>query len=122
MRSLDGLSLEQIGRWRGVGNASVDPELGAGRLPAGSPPVYRPADGYAPGTPVPLYLRLLTAWSRQDLGPAFNVMVPSDAHVRGLPPTAPPTGASAARVPPAWAIPVSPDGELRTDSPARGTY
>lgn len=122
MRSVDGLDLEQIGRWRGVGGAAVDPELGEGRLVPGSPPVYRPADGYVQGTPVPLFLRLLTAVSRQDLGPALSVMAPSDARVRGNPPTAPPTGASAARVPPGWAVPVSPDGELRTDSPAQGTY
>lgn len=123
MRSiLEGLTAEQLGRWQNVAGFRLDPELGEGRLVAGTPPVFRPVDPDPPGRPVQRFLNWLPARHPQDLGPSRYVGAPSGGRLRGFPPTAPPAGASSAIVPPAWAVAVSPDSELRNDSPSRGNY
>lgn len=123
MRSIDGLTLEQIGRAKGVRGHNTDPELGEGRLPPGSPVVYMPVEPNRPGqNPVGGFVIQRPSNRRQFLGDFRFAALRQGRALMGYPPTAPPAGSSTAVIPPAWAIRVSPDNEQRNGSPSLGRY
>lgn len=125
MNSAHGLSGSQIGQWGDVGGFGRDPEMGDGRLPPGSPPVFRPATGDTPGNPTAPYggfLDWLTGRKEEMLGAFRLTGAPATSDIRGYPPTAGPPTSVQHFVPPAWAVSVSPDEEARYDSPSQGRY
>lgn len=114
----------------GASNVQIDPELGPGRRPPGSAPVFSPRalrDQPGRGSLLGRFVEDGVAQRLQDLGAHRLVLWGLQRAVQGgFPPTA--TQAFVGRtpagwpVPPAWAVHVTPDEELRVNSPVQGRY